>query len=133
MTQTSIVPCNGCRLCCQNDAIVLHPEKGDNPSLYTTVPFTSPINGAEMLMLDHKSNGDCIYLGEKGCEIYEKRPLICREFDCRKLYLKFTKPQRIAIVSKNLISKATIEAGKKRLGSLTQAERQQYRSERFGG
>ena len=37
-------------------------------------------------MLDHKPNGDCIYLTEKGCGIWETRPQMCREMDCRRIY-----------------------------------------------
>ena len=31
------VPCNGCKLCCQNDLILVHPEH-DDVTQYQTVP-----------------------------------------------------------------------------------------------
>ena len=37
--------------------------------------------------LDQDENGGCTYLGEKGCTIYEIRPKVCQEFDCRSLIL----------------------------------------------
>lgn len=82
--KTTFVPCNGCTLCCQGDAIRLTEE--DNPSDYLTE--THPyIAGA--LMLAHKQNGDCIYLDEKGCSIHERAPSLCRSADCRSIALKY--------------------------------------------
>lgn len=126
------VPCNGCRLCCQNDAIVLHPDLGDDPAKYKTVPFVHPLTGEDALMLDHKPNGDCIYLGEKGCENYEARPVICREFDCRKLYLRMTKAQREKLVKANLCDKTKFNAGKQRVHTLSHEEKHEQRLKRDG-
>lgn len=72
------VPCNGCTLCCRGDAIRLLP--GDDVNAYRTEPH-SHYPGA--LMLAHKANGDCIYLGATGCTIQEDKPTMCREMDCR--------------------------------------------------
>jgi len=80
----TFVPCNGCTLCCQGDAIRLTEE--DNPADYLTE--THPyITGA--LMLAHKQNGDCIYLDEKGCSIHERAPSLCKSADCRSIALKY--------------------------------------------
>jgi Fe-S-cluster containining protein len=56
---------------------------GDDPSLYQTVPHA--LYPATQLMLDHKENGDCIYLGEAGCSIHAIKPQMCREMDCRNI------------------------------------------------
>jgi len=82
--KTIFVPCNGCTLCCQGDAIRLTEE--DNPADYITEPH-SYIAGA--LMLAHKPNGDCIYLDEKGCSIHDRAPSLCRSADCRSIALKY--------------------------------------------
>lgn len=82
--KTTFVPCNGCTLCCQGDAIRLTEE--DNPADYLTEPH-SYIAGA--LMLAHKANGDCIYLDEKGCSIHERAPSLCRSADCRSIAIKY--------------------------------------------
>lgn len=82
------VPCNGCTLCCQGDAIRLLPE--DDASQYQTVPHDW-MEGH--LMLDHKLNGDCIYLGEAGCTIHERKPLMCRQMDCRTIAQRLTYSQ----------------------------------------
>ena len=82
--KTTFVPCNGCTLCCQGDAIRLTEE--DNPKEYLTEPHPY-IAGA--LMLAHKPNGDCIYLNETGCSIHDHAPSLCRSADCRSLALKY--------------------------------------------
>jgi len=82
------VPCDGCTRCCHGDMLRLLPE--DNPELYKTVPHAS-MKGH--LMLDHKPNGDCIYLNKEGCAIHSKRPLMCREMDCRLIAASLTGTQ----------------------------------------
>lgn len=71
----AIVPCNGCVLCCQGEAIYLVPE---DKGIYHVVPTPDG-----RLMLAHKPNGDCVYLSGTKCTIYEIRPTLCRTFDCR--------------------------------------------------
>ena len=78
------VPCNGCTLCCQGDAIRLTEE--DKSEEYQTEPHPY-INGA--LMLAHKSNGDCIYLIDNGCCIHDHAPSLCKSADCRSIALKY--------------------------------------------
>ena len=82
--KTKFVPCNGCTLCCQGDAIRLTEE--DNTEDYLTEPHPY-IPGA--LMLAHKPNGDCIYLAETGCSIHDRAPSLCRSADCRSIAIKY--------------------------------------------
>lgn len=85
------VPCNGCTLCCKREAITLLPEEGDNPEDYgDALEEGIPGHPGVALVLKHKPNGDCIFLGDGGCTIYDKRPVICRHFDCRASYLKIS-------------------------------------------
>lgn len=71
--------CGTCTVCCQGDLIFLKP--GDDIRLYKTTMIEGKI------ILQHKPNGDCIYL-DRGCSIYDKRPTVCRDLDCRKVYKK---------------------------------------------
>lgn len=80
----TIVPCNGCTLCCKGDTIRLLPE--DNPLAYQTEPHE---RFPGELMLAHKENGDCVYLGESGCTIQETKPAMCRTMDCRAIFLHY--------------------------------------------
>jgi hypothetical protein len=77
------VPCGGCTLCCQGDAIRL--EKNDTAIHYETEPHPFIQNA---LMLAHKSNGECLYLDCNGCRIHEYAPALCRFADCRSLALR---------------------------------------------
>jgi len=77
------VPCNGCTLCCQGDAVRLEPEDGAMD--YQTEPHPY-IPGA--LMIAHKPNGECIYLEEGMCSIHDRAPSLCRTADCRSLAVR---------------------------------------------
>lgn len=123
LVQRSNVPCNGCTLCCQNDLLILHPEMGDDPNAYETMRCVNPITGKPALALAHKKEGGCIYLGDNGCTIHDKAPAICREFDCRKLFLSMTRPERRRAIKAGLADKGVFEMGRARLPSLPAAER----------
>ena len=82
MTDFVSVPCNGCKACCKQMAVLLEP--GEDPSDYRTEMYQG------QPMLAHKSNGDCVYLGAEGCTIHERAPAACRKMDCRKTALKMT-------------------------------------------
>lgn len=116
------VPCDGCTACCANDMLILHPELGDDPAQYETEPCQHPLTGEPALMLKHKPEGGCIYLGETGCTIHGRAPAICQEFDCRRMYLKFPRAERKRLIARGLFSKSIFDAGRKRLGSLPERE-----------
>ena len=92
------VPCNGCTLCCRNDAVRLLDS--DYPSLYRTEPHPD-IPGA--LMLAHQPNGDCVYRDSGGCHIHPLKPQMCREMDCRLIAKKFTAPQALLLNEQGLL------------------------------
>lgn len=114
----AIVPCGACRQCCMNNAIVLHPEDGDVVQSYDCEPWQSPVSGKTELILKRKPNGECVYLGLHGCTIHGRAPVICREFDCRLAFLKFTRNERRRLIKTNMFDQETFDAGRKRLGSL---------------
>jgi hypothetical protein len=84
-TETRVVPCNGCTLCCQGDAVRLEHEDMDRG--YQTEPHPY-IAGA--LMIAHKANGECVYLDDKGCGIHDHAPSLCRTADCRSIATRFS-------------------------------------------
>jgi hypothetical protein len=83
MLKMKVVPCNGCTLCCQGDAVRFLEE--DRTMDYKTEPHPH-IGGA--LMFAHKSNGECVYLDERGCRIHDRAPSLCRTADCRSLAVR---------------------------------------------
>lgn len=123
MKPDRIVPCAGCKACCNGEAVILHPEDGDDPGSYITVPTHHPLTGAPALRVATRPNRECVYLGETGCTIWSRRPLICREFDCRLAFLRISRPTRKRMLKDGTLDQETIDAGRTRLDSLTDEER----------
>lgn len=104
--QTAKVPCNGCKLCCQRQIIVLFPEKGDQVETYEHWEFK---DGTPYLPL--KPNGDCYYLGEKGCTIHDRAPYLCRTFDCRQDFKQYTRKERRFLIKTKQNRKDILQRG----------------------
>jgi Fe-S-cluster containining protein len=129
------VACGSCVACCSGgQAIFLHVDEGDDPSLYETQTMPLPglggpsqevydqvaaLGSDKRPMLKRKPNGDCIYLGDgsdgqKRCTIYEKRPVICRTFSCITFVTKWSK--RISLTEMvEMSSPAVVQAGLDRI------------------
>ena len=97
----ALVPCNGCTACCRNTApIGIWPSHGDNLAFYIqrdmVEEFVETIDGhtGTGYALRRKPHGDCHFLGDSGCTIYDHRPYQCRTFDCRAFYASLTRQQR---------------------------------------
>lgn len=108
------VPCNGCTLCCERDAVFLHPEHGDDPTAFETIEATHPLTGKRGLMLKRGDDGvSCFYL-EKGvgCRTYANRPAMCREFDCRALFLSTNNRQRSQLAAKGYVDPKVFRRGR---------------------
>lgn len=109
---TRAVPCNGCTACCHKDAIMLHPECGDDAAQYETVPFTNPITGTPGLMIAKKPGTmDCVYLGDSGCTIHDRAPVICREFDCGLMWARWSRSERKQLVGSGMFSANVFKQG----------------------
>ena len=67
---------------------MLSSEAGDVVELYDTEEVFDPTRNRPGKALAHKPNGDCVYLGARGCTIHSWRPSLCRAFDCRLYYLQ---------------------------------------------
>ncbi len=117
MGPTANVPCNGCTACCRNQPVLLFPEHGDDPKRLSRHYAVGPA-----LVLEEAENGDCVYLEEGGCSVYEYRPVMCRAFDCRKHYLSFTRAERRRLVRDGASSEAVFDAGRSRLHTLGDGE-----------
>lgn len=117
MQPSADVPCNGCTLCCERDLILLYPEYGDDPALYETQQIVSPLTGAPAYMLTRKADGTCRYLAKgEGCAIHERRPAMCRAFDCRGFYLASgNRAQRREMIASGATTKAILDRGRELL------------------
>jgi hypothetical protein len=117
------VPCNGCIECCRSgQGLFLHPELGDDVAAYETRTAVDTV-GDRIFLLATTPAGACVYLGPTGCTIYERRPLLCRTFDCRQHYLMLPRQDRDNLVRLGLSSRAVFNAGRARLRTLSAAER----------
>ena len=77
-----ILACNGCTACCHNTKVEVSAEEA---RALDTMLVRRPDMAISTRMLRQRDNGDCVYLGPKGCEIYERRPAMCRVFHCVSL------------------------------------------------
>ena len=71
---------------------------GDDLSQYQTEPHPYM---AGALMLAHKANGDCVYLGDGGCTRQADKPQQCHEMDCRLIAQAMTKSQAKQLHARN--------------------------------
>ena len=118
------MPCGGCTECCQsNQGLVLHPDKGDDVESYQFRVLARPDSADPVFVLAADASGRCVYLGAHGCTIYDRRPFLCRSFDCRKHYLILPRQDRDNLVRIGLSSRAVFNAGRSRLKTLSAAER----------
>lgn len=122
-TEESVVPCGSCHACCHSP-VEVQPQFGDDPDLYElaiSVDSSAP-NRHTMITLNRKPDGSCYALKNGRCSIWDKRPMICRGFDCRKLFVMHTKEERRTLVALKYFKQAIFDAGKKRLPTLAGAE-----------
>lgn len=77
----------------------MHPALGDDPSKYDTIVHHGEVVGVWIKVQD---NGDCIYRGVDGCNIWKDRPALCRAFDCRK-YLRIA--DKFPVVDPDVIAR----------------------------
>ncbi len=102
--------CGRCCACCVKDIILIHPELGDIAENYITVPIK------DKLMLAHKPDGRCIYLDKDNqCGIYETRPGICREFDCRVTIRAMGYTRAKKFIKNTMMQKGVITTGLRKL------------------
>lgn len=108
-------PCGTCRLCCFHQVIVLHPEKGDDPKLYVTIPGRHPTTGQPAYLLPKNPDGSCFYLGEAGCTIYGQHPVMCKAFHCAKAFESFMampRAERRRRLKDSRLDQPTIDKGR---------------------
>ena len=101
------VPCNGCTACCRHQIVLLNKHDEPNIAAYDHRQI------GEHRVLNNKPNGDCTHLGSEGCTIYDKRPFVCRTYDCRK-HFKTLAPSE----QRRFANSALGEEARKRLASL---------------
>jgi Fe-S-cluster containining protein len=73
--------CHACNRCCRNKAIRVSPYEILRLARYlglSTTVFIERHTEAGGTVLRARENGDCGFLGERGCSVHPDRPLACR-------------------------------------------------------
>jgi Fe-S-cluster containining protein len=114
------VACGTCTACCRSgEAIILAPQHGDDLLAYTTVDVVNPRTGDRLKAIPCLPDGRCIYLGESGCTIYERRPKMCRVFSCvlwvERVRASTTRAVRRRELKQGLLDQAVWKAGVARM------------------
>ena len=117
----AIVPCGSCHACCHSP-VEVRPDFGDNPDDYKLALShdTSAPNGLVMITLDRKPDGSCYALKAGRCSIWAKRPQVCREFDCRRIFWSYDKAGRRELLDKGYFKRAVLDAGRNRADTLAE-------------
>ena len=71
---TRQLDCNGCVACCIGENIHLDAKVQDQ--------YETELDDKGEVILAHKEDGRCFYLGTDGCTIYPRRPAQCKAFSC---------------------------------------------------
>jgi len=131
--EDAIVPCGSCSACCHSP-VEVRPDFGDNPSNYEVGIYrdVSAPNGLGLLTLKMKPDGSCYALKNGRCTIWEKRPSVCRSFDCRKMFVMHTKEERRALVALKYFKQAIMNAGRERAHTLPNGEALRALCKRIG-
>lgn len=117
------VDCGTCTACCKRELVSL--VDGDNLADFPEAVAFPPDGIALMkgilpsflgFVIPHKPDGGCVYLGDNGCTIYDKRPKMCRGFSCvdwvNKILAETTRNERRR--DKAMIDTDVWKAGMKR-------------------
>lgn len=85
------LPCGDCRRCCTDWQVVGVTKQELRRFAFDVEPIPAHIDQTFMArfaaILRRRENGDCVYLGDRGCTIHERAPHVCRVFDCRMMFV----------------------------------------------
>lgn len=81
------VPCGDCTACCTSSYFIhISPEEKQTlASIPKMFQFPAPNLPKGHVLLGYDEQGHCPMLKDNKCSIYERRPLTCRQYDCRVL------------------------------------------------
>lgn len=100
------VPCGTCSACCSHyQSITIHEDEMDADWILSDTPDEE---GRPRLKTNE--DGACVYLGEHGCSIYDRRPSACRTYDCRDFAMTGIQPQGLVGQSSVKMAEQTLTA-----------------------
>ena len=89
---SELVPCAGCTLCCRQGGPYLLPDEPKAALMLDAGRSIGPLH-----KIADAEDGGCYYRSSQGCLIWERRPKMCRAFDCRNLTVAGSTPQAVRI------------------------------------
>lgn len=110
------IACGSCRACCLRDVVKLHPKLDDIDTFDWHVEQDAA--GNQFAVLDRNEDGSCVYLGAGGCTIHERKPMVCRAFDCRVIYMEATPERRKQRIKDNPTMRLVYAAARERLAEV---------------
>ncbi len=114
----TIIQCGECTACCRNTMVILRDDETGYADTIVRVA-----SGDQYRILQSRPNGDCVYLTNHGCSIHDHKPAMCREYDCREVYMAMivakTRRERRADIASCGDLKAVLRAGRKQLRNTT--------------
>lgn len=75
--------CGSCQNCCQGTIVRVRNEdiqRWRRQGRYDIILCLESWMGSDAFLIHKKDKEECIFLTTKGCEIYETRPQVCKEF-----------------------------------------------------
>ena len=91
--------------------VVLIPED-DAESYVTAQWYRDGISKPPIVILDREPNGNCHYLGEHGCTIWDRAPHACRQFDCREYFQSHSRNERRDLMRRDCATGPLFERGR---------------------
>jgi Fe-S-cluster containining protein len=93
------VPCNGCTACCRSGLDI------DLEDFETGAGLDTFDAGGGKRRLHKNPDGSCVHFVDSKCSVYDRRPVVCRAYDCRdyaagsNLHSPDAAPVNVAILS----------------------------------
>lgn len=83
MILTRVNACGECRRCCQSTLVRVTQrdlKRWRQQQRYDIILCVESWMGSKAYLIHKKDRDECIFLTPDGCEIYETRPQVCRDF-----------------------------------------------------
>jgi hypothetical protein len=118
-TEVELVNCGTCVACCKQAVMLMGDEDHTQYEVHTVhganlVDGTSPTH-----WLKRQDNGDCFYLVDDKCSIYDRRPRICKAFSCvgwvKKIMRDHPRPERRRMMKAGQLDPEIWAAGAERI------------------
>lgn len=112
-----VVPCGSCSACCR---FAITPVAIEEQAREHYDAEVRDIPGVGLgWALKRRPDGSCVYLNaENRCDVWDRAPATCREFDCRVEYARRPRAERRRMARDNATWRAVFDAAASRVETL---------------